>query len=139
LNTWRSLLRSNESLDGVECKDSEQDNCYEWRTSRLGRITRPKKFGSRKHRESRSKAIDSDQNRGFDITLAGEQTEERDELGDGEAAFSSIPRTANKLAAIIPFRKSWPIREVVVVSVSSVFWKKVRTFSLTEYIELAFQ
>jgi len=51
-------------------------------------------------RESRSKAIDIDQNWGFDIILAGEQTEERDELADGEAAFSSIACIANKLAAI---------------------------------------
>jgi len=49
--------------------------------------------------------------------------------------YLALPTSLQRL----PFRKSWPIGEVVVVSVSSVFWKKVRTFWLTEYIELAFQ
>jgi hypothetical protein len=63
-------------------------------------------------------AADISQNWGVDITLGGEQTEEHDELAEGEAAFSSIPRTANKLA-VIAIQEKLADREVV--SVSSVF------------------
>jgi hypothetical protein len=96
----------------VECKASEQEQLLQMKDIQARENNTTEKIRQAANmglclwtcrwtcRESRSKAIDSDQNWGFDIILAGEQTEERDELADGEAAFSSIPCIANKLAAI---------------------------------------
>jgi len=84
---------------------------------------------------------DISQNWEIDTFLGGEQTDEHDEFAEGEAAFSFLPRTTDKIAVIA-------INEEKLANLGGRFrfecllnsiLKKVRTFWLTEYIELAFQ